>query len=116
MSNFLGAVQIMMDTIFHLSEAHLKMRSPDAYGQEVVQLYVGARDSKVERANKELKAFTKVALAPGQTRVLQLEVPVQELAYYDSQSGWVVEPGNYEVIVGTHSADKNALRSSFCIS
>ena len=106
----------MMDTIFHLSEAHLKMRSPDAYGQEVVQLYVGARDSKVERANKELKAFTKVALAPGQTRVLQLEVPVQELAYYDSQSGWVVEPGNYEVIVGTHSADKNALRSSFSIS
>src|SRR5699024_12195714 len=61
----------------------------DRAGQEVVQLYVGARDSKVERANKELKAFTKVALAPGQTRVLQLEVPVQELAYYDSQSGWV---------------------------
>lgn len=88
----------------------------DRAGQEVVQLYVGARDSKVERANKELKAFTKVALEPGQTRVLQLEVPVQELAYYDSQAGWVVEPGNYEVIVGTHSADKNALRSSFSIS
>jgi len=31
MSNFMGSVQIMMDTIFHLSEAHLKMRSPDVY-------------------------------------------------------------------------------------
>lgn len=85
-------------------------------GEEVVQLYIGARNSKVERAPRELKAFTKVALAPGEKRVVRLAVPTVDLAYYDSAKGWIVEPGNYEAIVGRHSLDDQALRAPFVMS
>ena len=84
-------------------------------GEEVVQLYVSARNSKVERAPKELKAFTKVALAPGEARTVRLAVPAASLAYYDEKNGWIVESGDYEVIVGRHSLDHDALRARFAI-
>jgi beta-glucosidase len=87
----------------------------DMAGEEVVQLYVGARGSAVERALKELKAFTKIALEPGQTRTVNLVVPASQLAYYDERNGWTVEPGDYEVIVGRHSLDENALRTHVTI-
>jgi beta-glucosidase len=83
----------------------------DVAGAEVVQLYVGARSSKVERASKELKAFNKVDLAPGETRTVHLAVPAANLAYYDEANGWIVEPGTYEVFVGRHSLDDQALRA-----
>jgi beta-glucosidase len=80
-------------------------------GEEVVQLYVGARSSKVERVPKELKAFTKVPLAPEETRTVRLAVPAIDLAYYDDKNGWIVEPGNYEVIVGRHARDEGSVTS-----
>jgi beta-glucosidase len=84
-------------------------------GEEVVQLYIGARNSKVERAPKELKGFVKVALAPGEKRLVRLSVPAREFAYYDVAKGWVVEPGDYEAIVGRHSCDEGALRARFAV-
>jgi beta-glucosidase len=84
-------------------------------GEEVVQLYVSARNSTVERAPKELKAFTKVALAPGETRTVRLAVPAPSLAYYDEKDGWIVEPRDYEVFLGRHSLDPEALRARFAI-
>jgi beta-glucosidase len=82
---------------------------------EVVQLYVGARSSAVERVPKELKAFSKLALAPGETHSIHLAVPASQLAYYDEAYGWTVEPGEYEVIVGRHSLDDQALRAYLVI-
>lgn len=83
-------------------------------GEEVVQLYVAAEGSKVERAPKELKAFARVALAPGETRAVRLSVPVADLAYYDeATAGWVVEPIAYTAVVGRHALDPNALRAAF---
>jgi beta-glucosidase len=87
----------------------------DVPGAEVVQLYVGARSSAVERAPKELKAFSKLELAPGETRTVHLAVPASDLAYYDEANGWTAEPGEYEVVVGRHSLDDLALRTSFTI-
>ncbi len=80
-------------------------------GDEVVQLYVSALNSAVERAAKELKAFGRVPLAPGETATVRLEAPIAELAYYDSAQGWVVEALEYEVIVGRHALDPDALRA-----
>jgi beta-glucosidase len=57
-----------------------------------VQLYVAPQGSAVERAPRELKAFARVTLEPGRTRPVRLEVPVSDLAYYDAERGWVVEP------------------------
>jgi beta-glucosidase len=69
----------------------------------------------VERAPKELKAFSKFALAPGQARTVHLAVPATDLAYYDETTGRTVEPGRYEVIVGRHSLDADALRTDVLI-
>ncbi|MFI5610200.1 glycoside hydrolase family 3 C-terminal domain-containing protein [Amycolatopsis sp. NPDC051903] len=74
-------------------------------GSEVVQLYVAAPDAAREPA-QQLKAFTKVALKPGQTTTVTLEVARDDLAVWlDSTTGWTVVPGSYTVGVGTSSAD-----------
>ncbi len=85
-------------------------------GEEVVQLYVAAIGSEVERAPKELKAFARVALRPGETRAVRLAVSVADLAYYDeSAADWVVEPIDYAAIVGRNSLDPGALRAAFAV-
>jgi beta-glucosidase len=81
----------------------------------VVQAYVAVPASRVERAPKELKAFQRVGLQPGETKTVQLDIPVKELAYYDEQTGWTVEPTSYVLIVGQHSLDDQALRAEFKI-
>jgi beta-glucosidase len=85
-------------------------------GTEVVQLYVSAKQSQVERPVKELKAFRRVRLQPGDLEHVSLEVPAHDLGYYDEEaSSWVVEPGAYEVIVARNSEDAKALRGRFRI-
>lgn len=85
-------------------------------GDTVVQVYVAVPDSRVERAPKELKAFQRVGLQPGETKTVQLDIPVKDLAYYDEQSGWTVEATRYTLIVGQHSLDDQALRAEFKIT
>ena len=85
-------------------------------GDTVVQVYVAVPTSRVERASKELKAFKRVRLQSGETKTVQLDIPVQDLAYYDEQSGWTVEPTSYTLIVGQHSLDDRALRAEFKIT
>jgi beta-glucosidase len=83
-------------------------------GEEVVQLYVSAIGSRVERAPKELKKFARVALQPGETKKVQLSLPVSRLGYYDeARAGFVVEEIEYEVFVGAHSLDEHALKARF---
>ena len=82
-------------------------------GDEVVQLYVSARGSRVERAVRELKAFARVSLAPGETRRVSLSVPVADLAYYDEARGWVVEPITYEAVIARHAHDNSGLTAGF---
>jgi beta-glucosidase len=75
-------------------------------GDAVVQLYVGARGSRVERASRELRDFVRVHLARGETRSVLLGLEAADLAYWDAAgSGWVVEPITYEVCVGASSRD-----------
>ncbi len=74
-----------------------------------------ARSSTVERAPKELKAFSKIELEPGETHTVHLAVPATDLAYYDEAGGWTVEPGEYEVIAGRHSLDDQALSTPLAI-
>lgn len=90
--------------------------SGESAGEEVVQLYIAAQNSKVERAPKELKAFTRVTLAVGETRMVSLEVAISNLAYYDPPVGWRVEPIAYEVIIGRHALDPEARRARFRVT
>jgi beta-glucosidase len=84
-------------------------------GDTVVQIYVTVPASRVERPPKELKAFKRVGLEPGETKTVHLDIPVKELAYYDEQSGWTVERTSYTLIVGQHSLDDRSLRAEFKI-
>lgn len=78
-------------------------------GAEVPQLYVGKSKSEVPRAAKELKAFKKVYLKAGESKEVELEVPIGSLAYYDENiSDWVVEPGTYTLMLGSSSGDIKA--------
>jgi len=75
-------------------------------GAEVIQLYVTYPGSAVERSDRELKGFAKVALEPGETRTVEIALPVNSLAYYDvTESAWTLEGLEHEVHVGTSSRD-----------
>ncbi|WP_136056209.1 glycoside hydrolase family 3 C-terminal domain-containing protein [Microbacterium sp. K24] len=82
----------------------------DRDGREVVQVYVAPTRSIVQRAPRELKAFTSLALAAGETRTVELVVRREDLAYWDVRvDRWVVEGGEYTVDVAASSRD---IRSS----
>ena len=87
--------------------ATLKLKNTGKYaGKEVVQLYITKDGSKVERADKELKAFKKIAVPAGKEVLVTLNVNVKDLAYYDEASkNWVVEPGRYKLLAGSSSKD-----------
>ena len=75
-------------------------------GEEIVQLYVGYEDSAVVRHVKELKAFGKLHLNPGEKKSLSLEIEAEDLAYYDSEAlRWEVEDMLYSVHAGASSRD-----------
>ena len=73
-------------------------------GAETVQLYISKPTSKTDRPVKELKAFQKVFLEPGECRDVTLTIDREALCYYDEAiSGWTAEPGTYEALIGTAS-------------
>lgn len=79
-------------------------------GSEVVQLYVGDEaTTDVRRPAKELRAFEKVTLAPGETRTVRFRLTARDLAYYDTHvHDFVTSPGVYRVHVGGGLADLRA--------
>jgi beta-glucosidase len=74
-------------------------------GTEVVQMYIRDRVSSVTRPIKELKGFRKVSLEPGETRTVEFEITPESLAFYDVNMKYTVEPGDFEIMVGTSSRD-----------
>ena len=78
-------------------------------GKEVVQLYIGDDKSSVIRPAKELKAFCKVALQPGEEKTVTMTVTTDDLAFFDeAKHEWVAEPGTFKAYVGASSADIKA--------
>ena len=75
-------------------------------GAEVVQLYVHDVESSLDRPVKELKGFEKVYLEPGETAEVKLMLEKDDLAFYDpAKHQWVVEPGEFKVMLGSSSRD-----------
>ena len=71
---------------------------------EVAQLYVQDKVGSVVRPVKELKRFERVTLAPGETRTVTFELPVAELAFWNIDMEYVVEPGDFRLWVAGDSA------------
>lgn len=75
-------------------------------GKEIAQVYVRDVKSSLVRPIKELKAFQKVALKPGETRVISLNLDERAFAYYNPyQHAWVAEPGEFEILICASSRD-----------
>ena len=74
-------------------------------GAEVVQLYIRDDYSSVARPVKELKGFKKIWLEPGQSQEVSFTITPESLSFYNKDMKWVIEPGDFTLMVGT-SSDK----------
>jgi beta-glucosidase len=74
-------------------------------GDEVVQLYIRAEVSRATRPVKELKGFRRIALAPGERRMVTFDVGPEQLSYHGAEMKRVVESGRFQVMVGRNSDD-----------
>ena len=80
--------------------------------EEVAQLYIHDRVASITRPVRELKAFRKVALAPGQSQVVHFTLSASDLAFYGLQDRPVVEPGTFEVWIAP-SAEAEGVHGTF---
>ena len=77
-----------------------------AAGKEVVRVYVQDPECSVGRPEKELKAFRKIDLQPGETKDVTLELEAKSFSFWDTESGaWKLEPGEFIILAGRSSAD-----------
>lgn len=101
------------DTPFAISDTlHIAVDVTNAgsrNGTEVVQAYVGDMVTSVSWADRELRAFRRVELEPGQTKRVCLDIPVKACSMVNENSERIVEPGEFELLVG-HSSRRSDLR------
>ena len=72
-------------------------------GEEVTQLYLRDVAASVARPVKELKGFEKYSLEPGANKVVEFQLTEKELGFFDGEGHYLVEPGKFQVMVGTSS-------------
>jgi len=84
-------------------------------GDEVVQLYIRDVAASVTRPVRELKGFQRVTLRAGEKRRLEFTLTPDLLGFYNREMQFVVEPGDFQLMVGTSSADEHELQTSFAI-
>ncbi len=83
--------------------------------RETVQVYVSDLVTSVSWADKELKAFRQVDLAPGESTRVEIELPVAQCGIVDAAARRVVEPGEFTLLVGPSSRDDDLLRATFTV-
>jgi beta-glucosidase len=104
-------------TQFDYKNLHVSQAGPDTVavsaeitntgsrsGEETVQLYIRDLAASVTRPVRELKGFTRLALAPGETQMVRFQLTREDLSFYDYAGQWVFEPGDFEVWVAPDSS------------
>ncbi len=84
-------------------------------GMEIVQVYVSDVVTSATWVNKALKGFARVRLAPGEKKTVQVELPWRSFEIVNAQGIYVVEPGEFEILVGPSSRDRDLLRTKLMI-
>jgi beta-glucosidase len=74
-------------------------------GKEVVQVYINDKISSVTTPIKVLKEFMKIEIRPSQTVTLDFDIPIEELGLWDKDMKYKVEPGEFEIMIGSSSED-----------
>lgn len=88
----------------------------DRSGTEVIQLYVGFKNSSIDRPVKLLRGFKRLELKPGEKKDVQIDCPIEKLCWYNPQSEKMeLEHMDYEIYIGTSSADKDLLQGQINI-
>ena len=82
-------------------------------GDEVIQLYISDKYSSITRPVKELKAYRRVSLKPGESKEIVFELNKSAFAYYDSEMNYIVEAGDFDILVGNSSRDEDLKNSNF---
>ncbi len=110
----LSAPQIAPDDTLQVSIA--VTNTGQQAGKEIVQVYVRDQEAKLQRPEKELKAFAKVQLEPGERKTVTISLAREALAYYDDLThAWVAEAGEFEILAGASSQDIRA-RATFTLT
>jgi beta-glucosidase len=78
-------------------------------GKEVVQLYLRDRVGSVTRPLKELKAFRKISLAPGEQQTISFEISTEDLKFYNNDLRYDWEPGTFDIMIGGNSRDVKSI-------
>jgi beta-glucosidase len=76
-------------------------------GEEIVQMYIRDKVSSVTRPVKELKGFRRIFLKPGETKTIFFKIDQEHLAFHNIKMKYVVEPGEFEIMVGNSSRDED---------
>ena len=84
-------------------------------GDEIVQLYICDKYSSVTRPIKELKGFKRVSLKQGESKVITFNLDKSAFAYYDSEMKYIIEAGEFDILVGNSSREKDLKRVSFFV-
>ncbi len=85
-------------------------------GVEIVQAYVSDVVTSATWVNKALKGFARVALAPGEKRTAQVDLPWEAFQIVNAQGDYVVEPGEFDILVGPSSRDGDLLKARLIVS
>ncbi|MFZ0301129.1 MAG: glycoside hydrolase family 3 N-terminal domain-containing protein [Terracidiphilus sp.] len=85
-------------------------------GSEVVQLYIRDVVSSVTRPVKELKGFKKVLLSPGESATVAIDITPASLKFFDINMKYVVEPGDFEIMIGTSSRDQDLTKLKLVVT
>jgi beta-glucosidase len=85
-------------------------------GSEVVQMYIRDCVSSVTRPVKELKGFQRVFLKPGETATVSFDITPELLAFYDIDMKYVVEPGDFQIMIGTSSRDADLQKLTLTVT
>lgn len=74
-------------------------------GDEIVQFYIRDRFASIVRPVKELKGFQRIHLAKGESKTVTFDIDAATLSYYDNEGKAVLEPGDFDIMIGTNSAN-----------
>jgi beta-glucosidase len=86
----------------------------DAY--EVVQMYIHDIYASISRPVKELKGFQRVFLKKGESKEVTFQITPDLLKFYNQDLNYVLEPGDFDVMIGPDSSDKHLQKSTFTVS
>jgi beta-glucosidase len=85
-------------------------------GEEIVQLYIRDNISSITRPIKELKGYKRVSFKAGESKTIEFELKAEALGFYDANMNFIVEPGDFTIMAGPSSRDKDLIKTTIKVN